>query len=350
MLRPLRQIPCRRTWAWAVAIALALGIALIPTSALAIADPDTINIEDVQAFDGVLEANDLLVIVKYTLSYSSIPSEVINDAYLGRFLRGTTELRAVEPFAFNDKGYGLGVFSIYWNASQKSTDSIEFNNTNSEDYKLILQGKPGVFTGSVPTTTTGTIVYQDAADTKDLLFSTIQSLATALENNAGWSANSQDLISTTSGVIQLTSTGENYFSNAIPQLQSMVPDIFSSGTTSADFTEDTFDDAFDDSIDSFWDGNWVDARFDNLAAQLKVPKNVLTALFATFFMGLIAWFLGSKILGNTEQAGAFGLLTFAVTLPMAAAVDWFPREVVLIIALTGVLGIGFVLFLRRAGN
>jgi len=322
---------------------------------LAIADPDTITIEDVRAYDSVLESGDLLVIVEYNLAYSSLPDEIISDAYLGRFLRDTAELKSVEPFAFNDKGYGRGIFSLYWTAAEKDTDSIEFDNPNAEGYKLNLQGKVGVFGGSVPSITSPSISFQDSTQTAQLLFAHVESLARKFENDSGWNDNVDfdDLIENPGGVVQLTSegigSGEEYFSNAIPQLQSMIPTIFSSGLSSPDFSEKQPDRALEDKVNTFWDGNWVGDHFDFQADLYGVPRRTLTAMAAVVFMGLIAFFV-TNLLGQNPQAPGFGMMTMAVTLPMFGAIDMVPLNFVITTAFVmGVLGLGWVFFLRRAG-
>jgi hypothetical protein len=345
---------------WFALAVLASLIALLPGQAFAIGDPDSITISDIRAYDSVLESGDLLVIVEYDLPYTSIPTETIGDAYLGRFLRSTTELNSVEPFSYNDKGYGVGIFSLYWSATQKTTDSIEFDDSNSEAYAITLQGKIGVFTGSVPTTTTTTITWQDVSDTKDLLKLHIVELAQRFESDTDWndgtqsniintaSTNFGNLISVTTGNDQLTAVGEEYFSNAIPQIQVMVPSLFSSGVTTPDFTERSFDKSFEGNINSFWDGNWVDTRFQNLADTYRVPKRTLTTIVALFFMCLIAFFV-SRLLDSTDNGMAFGLMTFAVTLPMAAAVNWVPMAVVASVGFICLTGVSWSIWGRRSG-
>jgi len=280
--RRRRRSHCHPFWLPVLIGSLAVFAALVPAALYAIADPDTINIEEIRAYDSVLESGDLLIIAEYNLAYAVTPTDTITDTYLGRFKRGSTELNTVEPYAFNDNGFGRGLFSLYWTAAQKSTDSIEFDNPNSESYTVTLQGKVGSFPGVVPSTTTDTILWQAAANTKDQLFRHIQTLAARFENDAGWEANSQNLITTGGGAIQLTASGEEYFSNAVPQLHVMIPAIFSSGVSVPDFTESPSRRSLESDLDNFWEGNWVDTRFSNLATTMRVDKNLLTALVAFF--------------------------------------------------------------------
>ena len=334
----------------AIAFVLACAMyAMVANDVFAIADPDTPpDIKKITAYDSVLDAGDLLVVVEYDLVYASLPDEPINEAYLGRFFRGTVELNSTEPYPFNDKGYGRGLFSMYWTAAQKATASIEFDNSNSEDYQIRLEGKVGVFPGDVPTTTATNIIWQDATDTKDLLHAQIKALAISLEFDVDWAANSQDLISSSGGVDLLTSAGDEYFANAIPHLQSMVPSLFSSGVTGADFTEEEFGTSYSDELDGFWDGNWIDTKFATLATTLRVSTGLLKTLFALFWIVIIVWFT-SKLLDNTDMGRQFGVMTIAVTLPMFAAVGLMPLEMVIMVASLAIIALFWTFLGRRAG-
>ncbi len=343
---------------WRGFITLCIGVIVawisfmvVYETAFGISNPDSITIEGVKAYDSVLEADDLLMVVEYNLPYAVTPDEIISDAYLGRFLNGTTELTSVEPFAFNDKGYGRGIFSFYFSAAQKATASIEFDNPNSENYLVTLQGKPGVFPGTAPSITSPTIDWQSGLLSQIKLHFHIRNLAYKFENDPGWNDDPDfdDLIQSPGGVEQLTGSGEEYFSNAIPQLQSMIPGIFSSGTSAPDFSQSPDNQDYADDLDTFWDGNWVGTHFDTLATTYDAPRGVITALIATLFIGLIAFF-SANLLGQNAEAAGFGMMTMAVTLPMFTAINMVPLNFTIVTAFVlGVLGIGWVIFLRRAG-
>jgi hypothetical protein len=331
-------------------VVAAVLAALVPVTVFAIDDPTSISIEDVRAYDGVLTTDDLLLVIEYNLVYGSAPTETINQAYLGRFKREGTEYASVEPFAYNDKGYGRGVFSLYWTKEQKESDSIEFNNPNSETYTVTLQGKVGVFPGTAPSTTTGTIHWQDSTNTTQELFTHIQALANKFQNDAGWSSNIP-LISTSASVTKLEAKGEDYFANAVPLLGSMIPSIFTYGRQTPDDTMDVHSRNFESEVKQFWntDGNWVDARFENLAETFRMPKAVITSFLSLFIIAGVVWGC-AKLLEGTSQGWEFGLMTMAVTLPLLTAVNWMPMGVTMSVALFALLGIGWTLFLRRAGS
>ena len=330
---------------------VAVLAALLPfQTVFAIDDPTSITIEEVRAYDGALSTGDLLLVVEYNIVYGSTPTETINEAFLGRFKRDGTEYASVEPFAYNDKGYGRGVFSLYWTKTQKEADSIEFSNPNSENYTIVLQGKVGVFPGTAPSTTTGTIDWRDSTNTTQELFNHVEILANRFQNDTNWSSNIP-LISTSASVIKLEPKGEDYFANAIPGLGSMIPTIFTYGRTIPDDTMNVYEKNFENEINRFWntDGNWVDQRFENLSETFRMPKAVITSFLSLFIIAGVIWGC-AKLMENTDQAWEFGLLSTAVTLPLLTAVNWMPMGVTMSVALFALLGIGWTLFLRRAGS
>jgi len=309
--------------------------------------PTSITITTIRAYSGTLETDDLLVVVHYNVPYGTFPSEQISDAYVGRFLRGTTELNSVEPFAYNDRGYGVGIFSFYWTAAERSSDSIEFNDSNGEGYIVIFQGKPGVFPGSTPTTQSTDITWRDSTRTVILLRNDIAALARTLEENSEWVNDSRDLIAATAGTTQLTSAGEEYFAGAIPNLQVMIPDLFSSAAKTVPNITRTFNRTYERDLNAFWQGNWVDTRFNNLATQFRMPKSVITSMIALLLASFIAGAV-MKISGPTSASLELGLMSYAVTLPLFTVVNWIPLPVTLFIAFIAVLGIGWTFWGRRA--
>ena len=326
-----------------------MAVFALRSTVFAIDDPDTPpDIKSINAYTGVLDPNDLLIVVEYDLFYSVLPTETITEAYLGRFFVDSLEQNSVDPFAFNDKGYGRGLFSMYFTEAQKDAASIEFDNPNSEAYQVRFQGKVGVFPGDPPTTVATGIVWNDATDTTALLHNQIKLLARSLEFDVAWAANGFDLISSSGGVDLLTASGDEYFSNAIPHLQSMIPTIFSSGVAPGNFTEEVQGTSYADELGTFWDGNWIDEIFETEAARFQVPKSVLTSTFAFFWMALIVWFT-AKLLDNTATAQQFGVLTTAVTLPMFAAVDWIPLELAIVTGFMCMLALMWTFIGRRAG-
>ena len=101
----------------------------------AIIGPDVGPVIDrVDVFRHCLEADDMLVLVRYHLDYNIDPPETINQAYIGTFMDGIVEMARVSPYTFYDKSYNHGVFSMYLSAD----DAPAWNGV----YTVTFEGNP----------------------------------------------------------------------------------------------------------------------------------------------------------------------------------------------------------------
>jgi len=302
-------------------------------------DPDG-TIDDVFAYDSVLEDDDLLVVVVYNLTFTStLP---ITDTFLCRFLASGVDQNASEILVFNDLGYGLGVCSFYWTAAQKLASSIEFENPNAEIYEAVLQGKASAF--DIPLRFTNqNVKWRDPNNTSALLSRTIITLATRLQNDTAWAANSVVLLSFFAGITVFSSDGESYFGRVIPNLASMVPDLFSSSVTAPFINEREFGFSETERLQNFWDGSVLEDSMQAGGDLFNVDP-----IYFTTFIGLAIIIAGIAVgrvaTGNLE----FGLITTAVTIPLTGVVGLLSLTFVVMVAALAVLALGFVLFLRRA--
>lgn len=327
-----------------VALYIAIWITFLTLAvklAHAISDPDSMSITTARAYSGTIETGDMLVVVQYRIDYTVLPTETAADAFVCRFMRGTTELNASEIYAFNNKGYGVGVCSFYWTNLERIADSIEFGDPNGESYEVVVQGKPTAFPDP-PRIGTTSITYRSATNTEQLLQTDIENIAFELESDPGWAG--KDLITFTAGKRVFTQQGEDYFSRAIPNLQIMTPDLFRSSTTQPFVEERQHPKTYGNSLSNFWVGTPVDTWLTSTSAFLQVDKKVISSLIALFIMGLIVFLV-------TQFAGQFelGLLGAAVTLPIFVRIGWMTMPVGAIVAFMAILAIGWAFFLRRAG-
>ena len=106
----------------AVIVLAFIPLVSLSTPVLAIANPDSgPTIESVHIYRHTLEQDDTLIVVQYYLDYTTNPTETINQAFFGRFMSaGGVGLANVAPYAYYDKGYSHGVFSMYLDASYVS--------------------------------------------------------------------------------------------------------------------------------------------------------------------------------------------------------------------------------------
>ena len=318
-----------------------LGVALLGGFLLhgqiihAIADPDTIRVLNVRAYQGALDTGDLLVVVKYRLEYASLPAENANEAYMGRFMDGTSELRAVAPYPYTTGGYTEGVFSFYWTEAEVASDNIVWEGTT---YSVRLQGNPSLFPAP-PSHTNGTVLWRDNTRTQTELTRDIRDLATELETT--WQI---DLIESSPQGNILTATGEEYFSNAVVNLRFMIPDIFVATTTTPEFTEREFKQGYVDELQGFLGGSPIDDGFETLSDWLLVPKLMVTTSFLFAIMVAVA----GGALKATGGAVEFGLLTVAVTLPLGVILGLTSLTFGVIVGMLSILVLGYVFFYKAA--
>ena len=319
----------------------AVAAALLPAaSVFAIADPDAIIVNTAWAYDGVLETGDLLLVVDYNVDYASLPTEIIAEAFFARFLVGGSQVNSVETVPFNDRGWGSGIFSFYWSAAEKAADSIEFENTNSESYQIVVQGKPSIFADPPKIVATG-IDWRDNTNTEASLRADVETLAEALENDSAWVANNVDLLTRLAGEVALATSGEDYFGRAIPNLSGMIPDMFSTSRQPVQFLERDHGSSTQDGLDGFWAGSPVDTFFDSAAADLRIGKSVLTSLTAFVAMAVIAFIVGAKT--SNQQ---WGLITMPFTLGIFMAWTWIPMAVGGLAVFVAVLLLAYSYILR----
>ncbi len=129
----------------------------------------------------------------------------------------------------------------------------------------------------------------------------------------------------------------------------MAPLLFGGGLTPGPFFERDHDRAYSDSLLTLWDGNWVDTRFQNLADQFRVTKILVSTLFAFIIMLAVVWG-AAKALGQTDRGIEFGIMTIAVTLPLAISQGWISMVVGGVVGLLAVLGLAWAYYGQRAGG
>ena len=211
----------------AVIISLFMVMAFA-TPALAIADPDTPpQVSAVYVYEDLLEEGDAGVLIDYYLDYAVNPSETATEAYLAIFvdIDGATQLKTVAPYTYQDSGYGRGLIWIYFSAAEVTAYGID--RANEALYEVWFAGNPTLaWEGDPPKTIVGIDFWQtEGSNTAVLLALRVLYYADVLE--LIWAL---DLIEETSLGNRLTTGGESYFVNVIPNLRTIAPSAFSAGT------------------------------------------------------------------------------------------------------------------------
>ena len=223
---------------------MAVLVAALPLAAYAIADPDSApSVSAISVYEDLIEDGDAGVLVDYTLDYAVPPSETAREAYFAIFIDtdGATQLKTVAPYPYHTSGYGHGVIWIYFTADEVTTYGID--RTNEALYEVWLTGNPTLTwtPGPNPPKTTAGIDYWQPADSSAPTLLSLKVLSYADILALDWS---MDLIERTAVGNRLTTAGETYFENAIPNLRDMAPDAFSVGMVSPTIEDLDYDIVF----------------------------------------------------------------------------------------------------------
>ena len=300
----------------------------------AIAQPDSPSqIRTVYAYEDLLEDGDQGYLIDYYSDYAVLPTESITEAYLVVLIDtdGTTQLRSVAPYAFNDDGYGRGIAWIYFSAA----DAPVWN----QAYFIWIVGNPTLtWAGGTPPKTIGGIdVWQTAGtDTAQLVASRVLYYAAVLE--AAWA---QDMIEATSVGDRLTTTGESYFMNAMPNIRTFAPLAFSAGTV-----EPVLDPDVQDFSDSWVDQIVVDITgtpldFTDLGTALGGMSRESISLFL-WLVGMAALLLPTvRFLGIKAAIIIMDFLIVAGGL--IGMVSW---QFLIGLGVLAVIATGYILFYR----
>lgn len=322
-------------WFLSVFIAVIATFAML-TPVLAIDEPDNAAISGVYVYRNCQETGDQLYLIDYTILYpfEGEPDEDVTEAYLVRLMDGVDELAAVAPYNYYNYGYDRGTVAIYFSA----TDAPTWEG----DYTMTLEGNP-MLTWNVErpyVTVSDFNVWQDnpIATTQVILSSRILWFADLLE--VAWEV---DMITTAQGGSYLTEYGQAYFGNVVPDLDTVAPYVFSSGTTTPTYPDVVHTFTYEDAIyTNYIEGTPLDLT--NLADSWGVSRGTATAIVYYGCAILIAILLCRAM--QTYKPLMLILLPFVVIGPMLGVSVW-------ITVITGILAgilVAFEVLYQRSGE
>lgn len=309
-------------------IALGLtGFLLLGGIALAaIASPDTQTINTIEAFRGVLNTDDQLYLVTFSLDYTSNPTDSAQVNFLFRLLDNGVEIASVAPNPFNDSGYDDGIISFYFAAGD-----VNIPVWQTANLEVVFTGNPALDWGGNPPVVTNNVIdsFTDGVQT---LPARIRFLGVALETKWGL-----DLIELISGALVLTSSGEIYFEAVITNLRIMAPSIFISTTVQPDFVEREFSLTYATTAEDRWVGDpildvtaaadelnmsrlwmnsliWLGVSVAIMILLVRMLKRVRPAAFIFGAMLIIGSFSGFMTFVGGIFVGVIGALAIVYTL------------------------------------
>ena len=310
---------------WLLPTLFAILLLLAFTSpVLAIADPDSMSISAVYVYRNVRETGDQLYLIDYSIGYAANPDENITEAFLCRLMNGSTELRAVAPYAYYDDGYDRGVIAIYFNAA----DAPAWEGS----YSMYLVGNPILsWVADPPSVYISTFnLWQDntIATQNTVVSSRVLYLADILE--LAWSV---DMIEASGGGHSLTSFGEDYFTNVIPYADEIAPYAFAGQIIQPEVEDVDTSTAYADALVTSIEGTPLDLT--DLANVWGVARGPLTALL---YYGVVAFAL---ILITKKMQSQKPLMILSIPAVIMGAFVGVPLLVTIVV---GFLAFGYIAY------
>jgi len=318
-------------------LALVTLLFLASPALAAVAQPDTIAIAEVHAYRHCLEDDDLLIIVKYHLDYTTNPDDSVEYTYLGRLIDGTDQLDIVTPYSYYNSGYDWGIFSFYFEAS--SAPAWEGS------YTVRFEGNPALTWdgGTPPLESTNSITWHATTTqgaTEALLETKILSLADDLSDR--WSVT---LTQEVTGGTTLNSAGVQYFSNSIDDLRDMVPDIFPTGIEAVEFTEEEHTQAYETTLLSrIGTGDILGKTRASVANLLGVDNSLAGAILFLMFLGVVTWGIAYGTGGQIRPV-AFILVPLVI---MGNLIGLLSLAFTVVIGLLSVMASAYILFYSKS--
>ncbi len=313
--------------------AIIFSLSLV-SDVLAIDNPDSIIINQVRAYRDVEVDGDLLVVARYDINYTTNPVETVTEAYIARFLDGATQLATTAPYAFviPNNGYDLGLFGFYF-----STEPIP-----ATGFEVSLQGNPSLFPSS-----TGNKAVNSGIEFRSgsLLAVDMRLQGQALQGAWRVTDPTVNIIEGTTEGLRLTVSGEEYFTNSIPNIRATAGEIFQSNIRQPVIHEDTFTNSYANQIRDYWAGTSMDNAFVGLADYLDTPKVFLTTAVLILVASGIAFYVVAA-----TQNGGMGVMTGVVVICIGALVGWTSFQFVALLGLLGALAIGYVIWYQKAAS
>jgi len=314
-------------------LAVLITFILGSSTSYAISAPDTHRIISVKSYQDVNPDNsgDLLILVEYELLYDTTPAESIGEAYLSKLLDGTTELDSLQPYSSTipNSGYENGLFSFY------DSDGI----TVATQLKIRFQGNPALFAD--PPTVTEDISIS-SPNTRARLTIDLRALAQKFEATVNWNI---DLLEDTAEEgLRLTPTnGEDYFSGAIPDLRTYAPTLFQSIVDVPIVEPELFDKGYEENLRNFWDGTSFDNAMSDLADYLGISKTFFSVPLVIIAAGGIAFY----VRGGTRSP-VVGIFSALIALSTGATLGLVPLAFINVLALLGIIALGYIFFYVRS--
>ena len=194
-----------------------------------------------------------------------------------------------------------------------------------------------------PCTTTSTLNWHATSTsqaTRLLLGSNIIQIANSLSDYWNVALTTETAVGTL-----LSSYGEQYFTNAIPNLRTMCPNIFSGGIVAPEYEEKEFTKSYRDTLLGRWDGTMTGNALQGLSDWTTIPLTVVKGFLWFIPVCIIAYYTAMAV--KDLRPALFLVL---LTLPLGNLLGMLSLTLTMVVALFCILALGFALFYRPASG
>ena len=282
----------------------------------------------------------MLLYGEYNIPYATVPTVDVGQTFVFQ-LRSTDNsavLASYTPYdnPYYHSGYGKGAFSFYFPASSAPVWSSA--------YVIRVQEVTGQFAAvsKFDTTMTGgdySALNTQAANQQELA-EKIATIATDLSSQWGTA------LVNTSGTTTFTATGEAYFRNVFPNLQTMAAELFAIQFTGLDYTDGSWATTQFDTYANQFDGTWVGDGVTAGGHMFGMPGQA----FVGFFW-MLPLMIGAVILSALKWGQSTpGLMVDAALLMMGALMGFVPIGIfAFVYQLLGVY-LGYIWLFKGSNN
>lgn len=310
-------------------------LALMAIPVYALDNPSSVIIVRTNVYRSVVSTNDLLILVRYRITYGTIPTEPVNETFLVRLMDvgGTPEIAVNTPYAYNDNGYGDGVASLYMSAAQVTAAAYAWQDAGV----VRVEGNPASYLHPLSASYTLTVSDYSTGDnsaTNNRTQLEARVLAIASELQAAWDT---QLVDSTALGARLSASGELYFGLAIPGLVVMAPGVYSVISTDPTIPNDVYTNTGQTAAENRYAGvAWLTA-WDTLNTQWGWPSKTSQSLM---YIALVIFMVTVSVrqMNRPEPGFAFGLMVLPLFWYMGWV--WF-QAAALMLFICGALAVVF---------
>jgi len=265
----------------ALAVCLMLILA-VARPALAMDEPDSVLLHDIEVFHDLIVEGDFLVVVPYDIPFTTQPDNDIDETFIFTMVsnNSTAIIGTISAYPRYNGGYGQGVVSFYFSA----------NVTLDQPYKFRVQENPSYYpTPEYWEFIIGESNYATEDNQDEALRAKILDIAGALSTE--WEV---DLLTTSdAGQTVFTTYGELYFLNAVPGVQAMCPNLFAVQLESPTYTKRSWSLAIAEALRTKYNGTIIADFMTGFAGMVSVDTpsamNVMSILLFAALIIVAMW-------------------------------------------------------------